>query len=165
MSVPYCPSQTTYQNSSVPAFQAINSQDNSQTLGYTNETITPTALMHQITTLPPFTPQVSTTTSTSQEPSITSMSPSRSATSQELNNQSSNVFLPHSSYSQCHSTNVEGTSTTIADEPNSKDISNYFTQFQNQVSPSNNSSKIPMFSVKNFPQMSPLAQPLGKYLI
>lgn len=117
----------------------------------------------QVTNSSSFTSQEFTTNSIPHESSLTSTSPSQTASSVELNNQktSSVTFLPHSSYSKDHSTNVEG-SATNADEPNLKDTNNYFTQFQTQVSPSSNSSTIPMFSVKNFPQMSPLAQPLGK---
>ncbi|XP_001943457.1 Golgi reassembly-stacking protein 2 isoform X1 [Acyrthosiphon pisum] len=157
---PYFPSQiTTFQNPSIPTFQALNSQYSPQQLSSTSDTIKPYVLTPQVTRLPSFTTQEPISIST-QEPSITSTSLAQTATAQELNNQSSNVFPPQSSYSQYHPTDIGG-ATTIADVPNSKDISNYFTQFQTQVSQSNSSSTIPMFSVKNFPQMSPLAQPLG----
>jgi hypothetical protein len=161
--LPYFPPQiTTFQNPNIPTFQVLNSQYSPQQSGSTSETIKPYVLTPQVTKLPPFTSQESTTVSASEEQSsITPVSLSETATIQELNNQSSNVFSPQSSYSpQSHPTDIGGT-TTVADVQNSKDISNYFTQFQTQVSQSNSSSTIPMFSVKNFPQMSPLAQPLG----
>jgi len=158
--LPYFPPQiTTFQNPSIPTFQAINSQYSPQQLSSTSDTIKPYVLTPQVTRLPSFTSQDSITTST-QEPSKTSTNLIQTATTQELNNQSSNIFPPQSSYSQYHPTDIGGT-TTVADVPSSKDISNYFTQFQTQVSQSNSSSTIPMFSVKNFPQMSPLTQPLG----
>ncbi|KAL4091834.1 hypothetical protein QTP88_026455 [Uroleucon formosanum] len=158
--LPYFPPQiTTFQNPSIPPFQVLNSQYSSQQLSSTSDTIKPYVMTPQVTRLPSFTSQESMTIST-QEPSITSTSLVHTATAQELNNQSSNVFPPQSSYSQYHPTDIGGT-TTVTDVPSSKDISNYFTQFQTQVSQSNSSSTIPMFSVKNFPQMSPLAQPLG----
>lgn len=163
-SVPYIPPQIDMiQNPSVPAFQTINSQYSSLPPGTTSETIKPFVLMTQVTTLPSFTTQESTSISTPQELTITSSYPAQSDTSQVLTYQSStSIFPPQSSYSQYHPTNVGGTTTTT-DVSNSKEISNYFTQFQTQVSQStNNSSTIPMFSVKNFPQISPLAQPLGK---
>jgi len=159
-SLPYFPPQIpTFQNPSIPTFQVLNSQYSPQQLSSTSDAIKPYVLTPQVTRLPSFTSQESITIST-QEPSITSTSLAQTATVQELNNQSSNVFPPQSSYSQYHPTDIGGT-TTVADVPSSKDISNYFTQFQTQVSQSNSSSTIPMFSVKNFPQMSPLAQPLG----
>ncbi|XP_026821916.1 Golgi reassembly-stacking protein 2 isoform X2 [Rhopalosiphum maidis] len=161
--LPYFPPQiNTFQNPNIPTFQVLNSQYSPQQSGSTSETIKPYVLTPQVTKLPPFTSQESTTVSASQEQSsITSVSLSETATIQELNNQSSNIFSPQSSYSpQSHSTDI-GSTTTVADVQSSKDISNYFTQFQTQVSQSNSSSTIPMFSVKNFPQMSPLAQPLG----
>uniref|UniRef100_A0A2S2NZX0 Golgi reassembly-stacking protein 2 n=1 Tax=Schizaphis graminum TaxID=13262 RepID=A0A2S2NZX0_SCHGA len=161
--LPYFPPQiTTFQNSNIPTFQVLNSQYSPQQSGSTSETIKPYVLTPQVTKLPPFTSQESTTVSASEEQSsITPVSLSETATIQELNNQSSNVFYPQSSYSpQSHPTDIGGT-TTVADVQSSKDITNYFTQFQTQVSQSNSSSTIPMFSVKNFPQMSPLAQPLG----
>lgn len=160
----YFPPQiTTFQKPSIPAFQALNSQYSPPQLVSTSETIKPYVLTPQVTKLPPFTPQDSTAVSESQEPSsITSVSLSETATIQELNNQAPNVFPPQISYSLSHPTDIGGT-TTVADVQSSKDISNYFTQFQTQVSQSNSSSTIPMFSVKNFPQMSPLAQPLGKF--
>lgn len=141
----------------------MNSHYNPQKISSTYETIKPIVLVPQVTTSPSFISEEFITNSISHEASLTSTSPTQTATSEELNNQkkTSTMISPHSSYSQDHCTNVLGT-TTKADEPNSKDISNYFTQFQTQASPSNNSSTIPMFSVKNFPQMSPLAQPLGK---
>jgi len=157
---PYFPPQiTTFQNPSIPTFQVLNSQYSPQQLSSTSDTIKPYVLTPQVTRLPSFTSQESITVST-QEPSIISTSLAQTTTAQELNNQSSNVFPPQSSYSQYHPTDIGGT-TTVADVQSSKDISNYFTQFQTQVSQSNSSSTIPMFSVKNFPQMSPLAQPLG----
>ncbi|CAI6361651.1 unnamed protein product [Macrosiphum euphorbiae] len=157
---PYFPPQiSTFQNPSIPTFQVLNSQYSPQQLSSTSDTIKPYVLTPQVTRLPSFTSQESITIST-QEPSITSTSLAQTATAQEVNNQSSNVFPPQSSYSQYHPTDIGGT-TTVADVASSKDISNYFTQFQTQVSQSNSSSTIPMFSVKNFPQMSPLAQPLG----
>lgn len=158
--LPYFPPQiTTFQNPSIPPFQVLNSQYSPQQLSSTSDTIKPYVLTPQVTRLPSFTSQESMTIST-QEPSITSTSLAHTATAQELNNQSSNVFPPQSSYSQYHPTDIGGTK-TVTDVPSSKDISNYFTQIQTQVSQSNSSSTIPMFSVKNFPQMSPLAQPLG----
>jgi len=157
--LPYFPPQiTTLQNPSIPTFQVLNAQYSPQQLSSTSDTTKPYVLTPQVTRLPSFTSQESITIST-QEQSITPSLP-QTATTQELNNQSSNVFPPQSSYSQYHPTDIGGT-TTVADVPSSKDISNYFTQFQTQVSQSNSSSTIPMFSVKNFPQMSPLAQPLG----
>ncbi|XP_025194849.1 Golgi reassembly-stacking protein 2 [Melanaphis sacchari] len=160
--LPYFPPQiTTFQNPSNPTFQVLNSQYSPQQLGSTSETIKPYVLTPQVTKLPPFTSQESTAISASQEPSsLTPVNLSETATVQELNNQSSNVFPPQNSYSQSHPTDIAVT-TTVTDVQSSKDISNYFTQFQTQVSQSNSSSTIPMFSVKNFPQMSPLAQPLG----
>jgi len=160
--LPYFPPQiTTLQNPSIPTFQMLNSQYSPQQQGSTSETIKPYVLTPQVTKLPSFTSQESTTDSTPQETSLTPVSSSQSATTQVLNNQSSNVLPPQSSYSQYHPTDIGCTTTTVADVPSSKEISNYFTQFQSQVSQSNSSSTIPMFSVKNFPQMSPLAQPLG----
>jgi len=157
---PYFPPQiTTFQNPSIPTFQVLNSQYSPQQLSSTSDTTKPYVLTPQVTRLPSFTTQEPITIST-QEPPITSTSLAQTATAQELNNQSSNVFPSQNSYSQYHPTDVGGI-TTVADVPSSKDISNYFTQFQTQVSQSNSSSTIPMFSVKNFPQMSPLAQPLG----
>lgn len=164
MSIPYFPSPATiFQNSSTPAFPVTNPHYNSQKLGSTNETMKHIVMVPQVTSSPSFTSQEFTTNSIPHESLLTSTSPSQTTTSAEFNNQekSTLIFLPHSSYSKDHSNNSESTATK-ADEPNSKDAINYFTQFQTQVSPSSNSSTIPMFSVKNFPQMSPLAQPLGK---
>jgi len=162
--LPYFPPQiTTFQNPTIPAFQVLSSQYSPPQLVSTSETIKPYVLTPQVTKLPPFTPQDSTAVSESQEPSsITPVSLSETATIHELNKQAPNVFPPQISYSQSQPTDIGGT-TTVADVQSSKDISNYFTQFQTQVSQSNSSSTIPMFSVKNFPQMSPLAQPLGKF--
>lgn len=158
--LPYFPPQiTTFQNPSIPTFQVLNSQYSPQQLSSTSDTMKPYVLTPQVTRLPSFTSQESIAIST-QEPSITSTNLIHTAAAQELKNESSNVFPPQSSYSQYHPTDIGGT-TTVTDVPSSKDISNYFTQFQTQVSQSNSSSTIPMFSVKNFPQMSPLAQPLG----
>lgn len=163
-SVAYIPPQINMiQNPSIPAFHTINSQYSPPPPGTTSETIKPFVLMPQVTTSALFTAQESTTISTPQE--LTIISTCQSDTSQTLTYQSStSVFPPQSNYSQYHPTNVGGTTTTT-DVLNSKEISNYFTQFQNQVSQSNNSSTIPMFSVKNFPQISTLAQPLGKLYI
>lgn len=162
----YFPPQiTTFQNSSIPAFQVINSQYSSQNPGSTPETIKPFVLMPEVTTIPSFTLQESTNALISQDPCILPAVPStslpQSGTTQELTHQSSTVFQSQNNYSQYHPTDV-GSTTTITDVQSSKEISNYFTQFQTQANSSNNSSSIPMFSVKNFPQISPLAQPLGK---
>lgn len=154
MSAPYFPPQiSTIQNPSIPAFQKLNSE-----LSSTSETTKPFVLMPQVTTLASLTSQESTIISTSQEPAITSVC-SLPTHTQDLTNQPT-VTLPQTNYSEYHPT--AGGAATIANIPSSKETSNYFTQFQTQVSPSVSSSTIPMFSVKNFPQMSPLAQPLGK---
>lgn len=163
-SVPYfSPQITTFHNASVPAFQVINPQYSPQQPGSTSETIKPFVLMPQVESLPSFTLQESNST-TSQEscilPSTLTSSP-QSGTTQELTYQSTTTFPPQNSYSQYHPTNV-GSTTTVTDVQNSKEINNYFTQFQTPVNPSNSSNTIPMFSVKNFPQISHLAQPLGK---
>lgn len=165
-SVAYIPAQINMvQNPSIPAFHTINSQYSPLQQGTTSETIKPFVLMPQVTTSPSFTTQESTIVSTPQELTIISTCQAQSDTIQALTYQSSTaVFPPQSSYSQYHPTNVGGTTTTT-DALNPKEISNYFTQFQTQVSQSNNSSTIPMFSVKNFPQISTLAQPLGKLYI
>lgn len=158
--IPFLPPQiTTFQNPSIPTFHVLNSEYSPQQQSSTSETIKPYVLTPQVTDIPSFMSQESTMVTTSQEPSKTSVSLSQSATTQELNNQPSNVFPQQNNYSQYHPTDIGGT-TTVA-EPSSQDISHYFTQFQTQVTQSNSSSSIPMFSVKNFPQMSPLAQPLG----
>lgn len=149
-SISYFPPQiNTIQNSSVPAFQLMNSQYSPQQLGTTSE--------KSFVSMP----QESTTISTIQEPVVTSMCPPQSEMTQESTYQTLTTFPAQINYSEHHPANV-GSTTTIMDVQNSKEISNYFTQFQTQASPSNNSSTIPMFSVKNFPQVSPLAQPLGK---
>ncbi|VVC28160.1 Hypothetical protein CINCED_3A020759 [Cinara cedri] len=161
VSVPYfSPQITTFQNST--AFQVMDSQYNSQQPTFTSETIKPIMLMPQVTTLSSLTLPESTYISTSQGSTIPSAHSLQSVNNQELTYQHTTVFPPQS-YSQYHPTDLGGT-TTISDVPKSKELSNYFSQFQTQVSSSNNSSTIPMFSVKNFPQMSPLAQPLdNKY--
>lgn len=160
---------TSLPNSSVPVptFQTINSQQYGlQQHTSTHETLKPYVLMPQVTTL--YTTQntapESTAVSTPEEPimPLPSVSSPQSITTQASTYQPP-VFSPQNNYSQYHPTNVGGT-TTVADIQNSKEISNYFTQFQNQVAPPNSISTIPMFSVKNFPQMSPLAQPLGKFI-
>lgn len=158
---------TSLPNSSVPvsAFQTVNSQQyGHQQHTSTHETLKPYVLSPQVTTL--YTTQLteseSTAVSTPEELTMPSVGSPQSVTTQASTYQSP-VFPPQNNYSQYHPTNVGGT-TTVADIPNSKEISNYFTQFQNQVAPSNSISTIPMFSVKNFPQMSPLAQPLGKFI-
>lgn len=156
------PQITTFQNPSVPTFQLMNSQYNPSQQSSISETIKPFVLMPQVTTLSSFTSPESTTIPTPQGICIPSCSP-QSVNNQELLSQSSAVF-PLQSYPQCHPTDIGGT-TTIADLPKSKELSNYFSQFQTQINSSNNSSTIPMFSVKNFPQMSPLAQPLGKLYV
>lgn len=160
----YFPPQIcTFENSSIPAFQVIN-QSNSQNLGSTFETIKPYVLMPQVTNLPSFTSQESNNITTSQKSCILPPTPSTSLSqpgvTQELTQKSSTEFSLHNSYSQYQPTDV-GSTTTVTDVQSSKGISNYFTPFQTQVNPSTNSSSIPMFSVKNFPQISPLAQPLG----
>lgn len=158
VSAPYFPPKiSTIQNPSIPAFKKLNSELNS-----TSETTKPFILMPQVTTLASVTSQESTIISTSQEPAISSVC-SQPSNIQGLTNQPT-VTPPLMNYSEYHPTNV-GSTAKIANIPSSKETSNYFTQFQTQVSPSNNSSTIPMFSVKNFPQMSPLAQPLGKWYI
>lgn len=145
-SVPYFSSATTTtQNSPVPAFQVINSQYNPQLSTF--ETVKPFGIIPQVTPLQSFTTQGLTTF---QEPS------SQLSSTQELSDQSTSIITQ--SGSQCYPTDVK---CTTSDVSSSKEISNYFTQYQNQANPLN-SSTIPMFSVKNFPQMSPLAQPLGK---
>lgn len=159
-SISYFPPQiNTIQNSSIP-MQLINSQDIPQQLGGSLEK--PFLLMPQVTNLSTFTTQESTTITTSQESVVTSVCPLQSGTTQESTYQSS-VIPPQNNFPQYFPTNVGGT-TSKTDIHNSKEIINYFTQFQTQASPTNNSSTIPMFSVKNFPQVSPLAQPLGKLL-
>jgi len=159
ISIPHFPSQKSkVQNSSIPYFQLINSQYSPQTLCSTSEDIKPFGLP-QATTLPLFTSQESTTVCTLQEPATPPVYTSQLTTTQELTNHSSTEYPLQSSYSQYHSSDI---GSTITNESNSKEINNYFTQFQTEVNPSNSSSTIPMFSVKNFPQMSPLAQPLGK---
>lgn len=157
----FSPEITTFKNPTVPAFQVINSQFSPQQQGSSSDSMKPFILTPQVTTLPSFSSQESITVSTSQEPFVTSVCSSQSSATQELAYQSSIPFLPQSSYPQYHPTDVGNTATT-RDEPNSKDLSNYFTMFQPQANSSNSSSTIPMFSVKNFPQISPLAQPLGK---
>lgn len=156
-SISYFPPQiNTIQNSSIP-MQLMNSQNIPQQLDTSSEK--PFLLMPQVTNLSTFTTQESTTFTTPQESVVTSACSFQSATTQESAYQSS-VISVQNSHSQYFPTNVGGT-TSATDKHNSKEISNYFTQFQTQASPSNNSSTIPMFSVKNFPQVSPLAQPLG----
>jgi hypothetical protein len=160
ISIPHFPLQKPkVQNSSIPDFQVINSQYSPQQLSSTSEDIKPFGLP-QATTLSPFTSQESTTVCTLQEPATPPVYSSQLTTTQELTNHSSTEYPLQSSYSQYHSSDI-GSTTTITDVSNCKEINNYFTQFQTEVNPSNSSSTIPMFSVKNFPQMSPLAQPLG----
>ena len=119
VSLPYFPPQiTTIQNSSNPTFQVLNSQYSPQQLSNTSEA-KPYVLTPQITKLPSFTSQESTTIST-QEPSIIPMSLPQTVTTQELNDQSSNIFPPQSNYSQYHPTDVGGT-TTLGDVPSSKE--------------------------------------------
>jgi len=159
-SISYFPPQiNTIQNSSIP-MQLLNSQNIPQQLGTSSEK--PFLLMPQVTNLSTSTTQESTTITTPQELIVTSVCPLQSGTTQESTYQSS-VIPAQNSHSQYFPTNV-GATTSTTDIHNSKEISNYFTQFQTQASLSNNSSTIPMFSVKNFPQVSPLAQPLGKLL-
>lgn len=155
------PELTNFQNSSIPAFQVINSQLSPQQQGFTSDPMKPFVLMPQVTALPSFSSQESIAVSTSQEPFATSVCSSQSATTQELTYQSSMPFSPQYSYSQYQPTD-KGNTATATDVQSSKDLSNYFTVFQPQANASNSSSTIPMFSVKNFPQISPLAQPLGK---
>ncbi|XP_060876605.1 Golgi reassembly-stacking protein 2 isoform X2 [Metopolophium dirhodum] len=134
---PYFPPQiTTFQNPSIPTFQVLNSQYSPQQLSSTSDTIKPYVLTPQVTRLPSFTTQESITIST-QEPSITSTSLAQTATAQELNNQSSNVFPSQSSYSQYHPTDIGGI-TTVADVPSSKDIRNNYSKMsdsQSQIIP------------------------------
>lgn len=156
------PQISTFQNPSVPAFQLMNSQYNTQQQTSISETIKPFVLTPQVTALLPFTSE-STTIPTSQGLTIPSVLSLQSVNNQEMTYQSLTVVPPHS-YDQYRLTEVGG-STTIADVPKSKELNNYFSQFQTQPSSPNNSSTIPMFSVKNFPQMSSLAQPLGKLYI
>lgn len=160
VSGPYIsPQITSFQNPS--AFQVMNSQYNPQQQTSTSETIKPFVLMPQVTTLPLFTSPESSNISAAQGSTIPSAYSLQSANNQEFSYQSPTAFPPQS-YSQ-HDNTTLGDTTTISDIPKSKELSNYFSpQIQTQVSSSNNSSTIPMFSVKNFPQMSPLAQPLGK---
>jgi len=159
-SISYFPPQiNTINNSSIP-MQSMNSQNIPQQLGTSSENSF--LLMPQVTNLSTFTTQESTTVTTPQELVVTSVCPLQSGNTQESTYQTS-VIPAQNSHSQYFPTNVGGTTSTT-DIHNSKEISNYFTQFQTQASQSNNSSTIPMFSVKNFPQVSPLAQPLGKLL-
>jgi hypothetical protein len=162
ISIPhFSPETMTFKNPSVPAFQVINSQFSPNQQSSTSDSMKPFVLTPQVTTLPSFSSQESITVSTSQEVFVTSVCSSQSSTTQELAYQSSIPFLPQSSDSQYHPTDIGSTATT-RDEPSSKDLSNYFTVFQSQANSSNSPSTIPMFSVKNFPQISTLAQPLGK---
>ncbi|XP_060853041.1 Golgi reassembly-stacking protein 2 isoform X4 [Rhopalosiphum padi] len=103
--LPYFPPQiTTFQNPNIPTFQVLNSQYSPQQPGSTSETIKPYVLTPQVTKLPPFTSQESTTVSASEEQS--SITPS--------------------SYSpQSHPTDIGGT-TTVADVQSSKDIRNNY---------------------------------------
>lgn len=165
-SVPYYPlSTTSMQNSSAPAFQIVNTQYSPPQLGSVSETVKPFVLTPHVTHLPSFTTQEQElkNINASQEPTMTVVPPSQQpSTTHELTYQMSTTLLPQNSYSQYHHPSNTGGGITIAtDVPSSKEISNYFTQYQTQSNPSNDSSTIPMFSVKNFPQMS-LAQPLGK---
>jgi len=159
-SISYFPPQINTIQNSTPVFQLTNSHYSPQQLSVTSEksfVLTP-----QLTNFSTFTTQESNTTiSTSKEPVITSVCPLQSGTKQDSIHQSPIIFSAQNNLSQYLPINAGGT-TNVTDVQNSKEISNYFTQFQTQASSSNNSNTIPMFSVKNFPQVSPLTQPLGK---
>lgn len=161
-SVPYFSPQITSFQNSTPAFHTTNCQYFPQQLEPTSDTMKPFVLTPHVTTLSSITSQESTSVSTSQVPVISTVcSPQTISAQENITYQSPAAFPPQSIYSQYHPADIGGT-TTIADVQTSKEISNYFPQIQTQANPTNNSSSIPMFSVKNFPQMSPLAQPLGK---
>lgn len=159
----YNPLQTvTIQNSSASALPLMNPEYSSQHLNTTPETIKPVVLMPQMTHLPSFTTQKLTTVNTTHDPTMSTKCPSQqSATANESTYPVLNVYSSQDSCSQYYPTD-DGANRTITDLPRSKEISNYFNQVQTQNNSSNTSSTIPMFSVKNFPQMSPLAQPIGK---
>lgn len=149
-------------NSSASVFPLMNPECSSQHLNSTPETIKPVVLMPQMTHLPSFTTQELTTVNTTHDPNMSTKCHSQqSSTADESSHPVLNVYSSQDSCSQYYPTDV-GANRTITDLPRSKEISNYFNQVQTQNNSSNTSSTIPMFSVKNFPQMSPLAQPIGK---
>lgn len=165
VSVSYYPMPTTLMQPPLkPAFQKVNPQYSSQQLESTSETIKPFMLMPHVTPLPLFTTKEQESKNINMLPTTPVVySTQLSSTTQELTNTITSAFSPQNSYSQYHhSTNIRGDSTNASSVQNSKEISNYFTHHQTQTNTSNVSSTIPMFSVKNFPQISPLAQPLGK---
>lgn len=151
------------QNSSAFALPLMNPECSSQHLNsIPPETIKPMVLMPQMTHLPSFTTQELNTVNTTDEPTMLTKCPSQQSTTVESTYPVLNVYSSQDSCSQYYPSGV-GANTTITDVPCSKEISNYFNQVQTQNKSSNTStSTIPMFSVKNFPQMSPLAQPIGK---
>lgn len=152
----------TIQNNSASALPLMNLECSSQHLNSTAETIKPVVLMPQMTHLPSFTTQELTTVNTTHDPTMSTKCPSQqSSTADKSTYPALNVYSSQDSSSQYYPTDV-GANRTITDLPRSKDISNYFNQVQTHNNSSNTSSTIPMFSVKNFPQMSPLAQPIGK---
>lgn len=161
-SVPYF-SSPPVQSSTTHAFHVMNSQYNpNNQLDSTSGVIKPFILTPHVTALPSFTSQESTIVSPTQEPVVSTVSTFQSNT-QELPNHLP-IYSSQNNYSQHHPVDIGGT-TTVADIQSSKEISNYFTQFQIQDNSPNDSSTIPMFPVKSFPQMSPLAQPLGKLFL
>jgi len=165
-SVPYySPPTTSMQNPSVPAFQIVNTQYSSPQLGSISETVKPFVLTPRATPFSSFNTQEQElkNINVSQESTMSVAPPSQQPSTHELTFQMSTTFPPQNSFSQYHHpSNTVGGITIATDVSSPKEISNYFTQYQTQSNPSHVSSTIPMFSVKNFPQVSPLAQPLGK---
>ncbi|XP_050532528.1 Golgi reassembly-stacking protein 2 isoform X2 [Daktulosphaira vitifoliae] len=146
----------TFQNHSISNTQLSTSQYYMHQQGPIPELMKPYVLTPEVKVLSQY-------TSENSVPTITQnvmTSPISSTQSNQITNDQYAPQNNHVLFNTNNSISNDSLSTMEPQDKNSKSISNYFTQNPQQTF-QNNSDTIPMFSVKNFPQMSPLTQPLG----